>query len=718
MAGAPMAFAQTPPVEAVDTDVIIVTSTRRDVSIQGAPLAVTALSGDSLTELGARGFDDYLRLIPGVTLNNGSANNTNIAIRGLSTETSNSNLQPTTALYINDLPVVDPALPIGYADLPSFDIDRVEALRGPQGTLFGSGSLGGAIRVITKNPRYGVTEGALELRLNDAEEAEGGGGASFMYNLPTGETSALRAVIDLNRQGGIIDNPTRNLKNVDRVETQNARVAWGWKPSDKLEVVGTLLYLNSQPEDNTLANDNGAQPFLTSTTVNLPYQTNSLSAEYIDYKTVIGSLDVNWDIGFAKLFSTTSYSTKDLLRSRDFGEIDSPLSSFYINTPLPSEEIANIDSKSFSQEVRLSSKGDSDFSWIGGVFYIKRETEVSSIEGDPGYLGSPAANPGTQNIVEYVVDPESTESAIFGEVAYRLTEKWKLALSGRFYQNEITQVDKVLWNFGSLGPAGTRTTKDDGFIPRLLVEYSYSPTIMSYATFSQGYRVGGLNIPQPGLPSDFGPDTVDAYELGIKSRLFNKRLTLNTAIFRNNWKDIQVNEIIGNTAALTNGPQAYSQGLEVEARYKIQDGLTLGWSGAFTDAQADEDAPGVNANRGGIRKGDKLPGVADFTSNLQLRYSKTVSDAMSWYALADHTYFSGAYNGFNITDPFVKEIPDWDKLNLRVGVNYNNLELIVYIENLTNNDNVISVAYNGGFQRDSLARIRPRTMGLTLRSEF
>jgi iron complex outermembrane receptor protein len=697
-------------------DVVIVTATRRDSTIQRAPVAVTALSGSALAELGARGLEDYLRLVPGVTLNSGAGNNSNIAIRGLSTETSNANLQPTVALYINDLPTVDPQTPIGFSDLPSFDVNRVEVLRGPQGTLFGSGSLGGAIRVITNRPLYGANSSVIELRGATTDGGEGSGGVSAMGNFAIGDKAALRGVVDINRQGGIIDNPTRKLKDIDRIESQNARVAFGWKASNDLEIVATLLYLNSEPADNTLANDN--TPQVLTTTINKPYETNSLTAEFVDTKIWIASVDVNWDVGFADLFSTTAFSRKDINRSRDFSELDSPLSSAFTGTPLPSEELTEISSDTWSQELRLSSKGDGNFSWLAGLFYINRLGKNAIIEGAPGYIGSGFERPGTGNLVEFVFDSESSETAAFGELSYRFNDKWRVAVSGRAYSNKINQKDIIVWALLSLGPSGTRKTKDEGAIPRFLVEYRATDQIMAYGSFSQGYRVGGLNNPQPGLPEDFDADTVDAYELGLKSRFFNRRLTLNMAAYRNNWSDIQVNEVIGGLAALTNGPAAISQGLEIEARYKASENLSLAWSGTFTDATADEDAPNVNANRGGIRRGDRLPGVAKFLSSAQIRYAHEFGGDLSGYILLDHRYFSGAYNGFNRTDALVKEIPAWSQLNVRAGLQRGPYEVVAYIENATNEDSITNVAFNGGFQRDGVARVRPLTFGLTFRGEY
>jgi iron complex outermembrane recepter protein len=227
-----------------------------------------------------------------------------------------------------------------------------------------------------------------------------------------------------------------------------------------------------------------------------------------------------------------------------------------------------------------------------------------------------------------------------------------------------------------------------------------------------------LNIQQPGLPSDFGPDKVDAFEVGVKSRLLDRRLTLNVALFRNNWRDIQVNEVIGGLAALTNGPKAYSQGLEVEAQARPAAGLTLGWSFALTDAKADDDAPGVNANRGGISDGDRLPGVARFTSSAQVRYERELAADLNGYVQAEHRYFSGAYNGFDRANVLVKRIPEWNLVNLRAGVQYQQYEATVFVENLLDADNITNVSFNGGFQRDSIARVRPRSYGLTVRAGF
>jgi outer membrane receptor protein involved in Fe transport len=705
-------FAQNAPEQ---SDEIIVTATRRAEGIQDVPLSVSAVTGEKLEQQGARGYEDYLRTIPGVNFNSGPVNNSNFAIRGLSTETSNANLQPTVALYINDLPTIDPIFPLGFTDLPAFDIDRVEVLRGPQGTLFGSGSLGGAIRIITNQPKQGETEALLELRGATTKGGDKSGGVAAMVNVPLGESVAFRVAADLDHVGGVIDNVTRSVENADDIDTFSLRAALGWRPNDRFNAVASYILNNSRPQDNTLANDNS--PIFLDPVVLNPFETNSLTPEIQRNRLSIVSLDLSAEFGGFNATSITSYSWRDIFRSRDFGELDSPLSSAFVGVPLPSEEITTNDGRIFSQEVRLASTGDGRFSWLGGVFFVRRTNDALIVEGDPGYIGSGFERPGTGNIVEADFETASREAAVFGELAYRFTDELRLALSGRGFWNRTEQNDITTWAFGP-GIEGVRNFKSSGFTPRVVLDYQPTDDVLFYASYSEGYRVGGPNLPLPGLPASFDSDTVDAYEVGAKTTLLDGGLVLNAAFFRNDWKDIQVNEVIGGLAALNNGPNARSQGLELEAVARPNDSIEVSWGLAYTNAELREDAPNVNLNRGGLTAGDRLPGVPRFTSSESIRYSFDLGGSAQGFLLALHSYQGESFNGFNRADPLVKAAGPWHRVGLRAGVEIRNFELSAHVDNLLNSDAIQNVAFNGGFQRDGLARLRPRTFGLTLRARY
>jgi iron complex outermembrane recepter protein len=699
---------------ALEADIVI-TATRRAESLQNVPQSVSALGTERLEQLGAVGFEDFARLVPGLTFNASAAGNANFAMRGIATETSTANLQSTVALYINDLPTLEGFAPIGVVDLPLFDIARVEVLRGPQGTLFGSGSLGGAIRVITNPPRIGSTEGLAEGRIATTKGGDVSFGINGMVNVPIGERAAVRAVASFNQVGGVIDNVTLGIQNQDRVDSVSARIAGAFEATETLKLTASLLYDKSDPKGSTVGNDNS--PVIFDPVVLEPYQTNSLSNEYVRSESWIANLVVDWDLDFAELFSSTSYGGKSIDRLRDFGELDSPLAVDFTGTPVASPEIADGTVKTFAQEIRLASAGNDRFTWLAGFFYVNRDRDLLIYEGIPGFVGSGFERPDTQNIIDYSTNIKESETALFGELAYRVTDAFRIAVSGRYFWNSITQTYDFNWAFGPQ-PDDEQKSKDNGFTPRVVLEFKPSDAVLTYASYARGYRVGGPNIAIVGLPAFYGPDTIDAFELGVKSQFLDRRITLNVAAFYNKWKDIQVNEVIGGLAAITNGPRAYSKGIEIEASARPVDGLSIAASAAFTDARADSDAPGVNANRGGIAEGDRLPGSAKVTTSAVVRYETGLSDTVVGHVQLAHQYVGGSYNGFETSDPLVKYVNPRHKVDFRAGANFGSIELEAYVDNLFNSDRVTNILFNGGFQRDQLARIRPRTVGLLGRVRF
>lgn len=695
---------------------IVVTATRRTETIQDAPVSVTALDTRALESIGADGFDDFVRRVPGLAYNE-AGGRPHFVIRGLASENSNVNQQGTVTLYVNDLPQVDTYAPLGTTDLTLFDIERVEVLRGPQGTLFGSGSIGGAIRVITNKPKLDRFEGKVEMDASSVEDGGDGFGAKGMLNVPIGGKLALRVVGTHIERPGVVDQPLRGVEDADKVVSQGGRAALLFQATDDLAVTASVSYQDSKPEDTPMINATlplGAPP------TGDAYSSTGLVAEYVRDRTTISNVTVDWDLGFASLFSSTSYADKLALRVNDVSYLASAFSADFTGEPFPIAENSHFQTHAFSQELRLTSNGDGPLSWLVGAFYIDRNRKP--IQLDWLVPGAEVGNPGlTLGNTDYIILVDyhfkQQERALFGEVAYEFNDRWKLAVGGRAFENEDDRRYLINWAFGDGGNPHIRSS-ESGFTPRVVLSYEPVDSLHFYMSATEGYRVGGPNEQRPGRPLTYGPDSVWAYELGAKTSWFDNRLVVNTALFYNDWDDIQVSVLRLGTNSTENAGKAHTRGVELEVLAAPIERLQLSVALAYVDARSDTTNPGIDPARGGISDGDRLPGSPRFTSSEAVRYTWPAAIAGGdFYVDLAHRYIGEAQNGFNAGNPWVVQYGDWNQFDAKLGWARDRYELVLSVDNASNEDAVTNVIDTGGGTAD-IARLRPRTVGLTGRVSF
>ena len=627
---------------------IEVTATRRSGSLQEVPINISALTSDVMAQQDIEDLDDVARWVPGLTVTDqGGRSDSPVIVRGLNTNSSGpSSDGGTVATYFGEIPL--------FLNMRLIDVDRVEVLIGPQGTLYGAGTLGGAIRYIPKAVDLNFTSGEVFGDAYSVSESDSlGGEGGFIFNAPLidGEMGVRMSLnyfnnpgfLDYNyvvREGGVsLPDPDWNddaavSENLRRVEDANgedtltARIALRWVPNDWLD--GTLSYFYQKQEVegrsitqfDALAADNPLGDVIG------PYESAYRYEEPREKEDELLSLELKADLGFAELVSATGYSQFDAIGQRDQTDLLIRLDYSYEEFPAFSAYTEEVDErKILTQELRLVSQAEGPLSWIAGFYYNKTEYDGYSKEFTPGFdeyaidVWEVGGNYRPDSLEYYSVsNTETTESAFYGELSYEVNEKLNVTLGMRAYQYDIesaSAIDLPLYYsvFEGRGEDSieldysSAPADDSGTLFKFNASYQFDNNTMGYVTISEGFRIGGANgvgaCPSDiddiatqivcALPDEqnYEPDTTTNYELGLKSSYFKNRLQLNLALFNVDWDDAQVGgaTINGQQPITTNAEGANSRGAEISVRALATDNITLYATYSKTIAKLTADAP-------------------------------------------------------------------------------------------------------------------------------
>ena len=756
-----------------DSNIIIVTATKRDANLQDIPFSINAQTAEDIQKSGAVTLEDLSRNVAGLSVQNLGPGQSQVSVRGVSAGQvvrDQPGVKEQVGVYLDESVI---SLSLFTPDIDLYDLNRVETLRGPQGTLFGSGSVGGTIRYITNQPKIGVTEGSVEANLNLVDGDDIGGHLKGAVNIPMGDTAAIRAVGYYTRYGGFINavGPAGG-DDVNSGERYGGRLALTFEPSDNLSITPRVVYqkitadgFNRQDIYNLYGNQ------FTTTRPQVTYDEREqylLLREGFEDETLIADLNLNVGLGGAKLTSVTSYINRDILVSRDAsaltGSVSVDLGFPTAGVLLPSNLVDTTDLETWSQELRLASDNDSPFQWVLGAFYSKVDRVYTQTLPTPGYdavtdatLGAGtsaavangfAANSPYNAFLPYDIK----QFALFGEVSYDLSDAFTATAGGRYYDFKETRSFKSGGLFAN-GDNRTDSTKSSGFTPRFLLSYDLSDAVTVNAQASKGFRLGGVNDPL-NLPlcspadaalfggfQDYDDESLWNYELGVKSQ--GRGFTFNAAGFYNDIKNLQVTLDAGSCSSrvVFNVPKAHSMGVEFELGLSPTDGLDLNLSGSLIEAEFDSTLPGVLAATTGIREGNRLPSVPKFQLSASGSYEWPIGDAANMYVAASVQHvgtrftqpadqennprtfvhglpFGGAPAGSSTTVDL--QLPDYQLVNLSAGVDFDNgLSLIAYVNNLFDENALLSFdRERGGRARLGYTVGQPRTFGITARKTF
>lgn len=772
------AAAQTNPTEQYDE--IIVTATKRASTIKDVPFSINAQSAADIERTGAQNLEDISRNVAGLTIQNLGPGQSQVAIRGVSAGQivrDQPGVKEQVGVYLDESVI---SLSLFTPDLDLFDLNRVETLRGPQGTLFGSGSVGGTIRFITNQPNLDTTEGLVEVNANTLTDGGVGGHIKGAVNIPLADgKAAIRAVgyhteyagfIDALQEGGGID------EDVNTGNRTGGRVALLFEPSENISITPRVIYQEISTDGNNRQEvfNLFANPF-TTTRPAITFEERQqflLRDEAFDDETLIADLNIEVDLGDVDLNSITSFTDRSIVVSRDASALTGSV-SVDLGYPdaavlLPSNLVDATDVEQITQELRLSSNNESALQWLVGGFYSKTDRIYSQRLPTPGYaaatdatLGagtSAAVANGFTNLdspfnsdLPYTLD----QIAVFGEATYDISERLHLTAGGRYYDynEERTITTGGLFAAGDNGTVDT--TSSSGFTPRFLLSYDASDTVTLNAQVSKGFRLGGVNDPLNtalcntedlaifGGFQDYDDETLWNYEGGVK--VSKGGFNFNAAAFYSDISDLQVTLDAGSCSSRIsfNVPKAHTAGLEFELSAKTEGPWDFGFSGSFIESEFDSTVlDSTGSVLGGVAEGNRLASVPQYqlaasatynfdaglfgsnasyiTTSLQTlgnRFTQPGDQAAGAGIFSSGLPFGGA-TGAEITNIDLNLDP-YTIVNLNAGMDFENFELQFYINNLMDeNANLSFDRERGGRARLGFRTNNPRTFGATARYRF
>ncbi|AZS19669.1 MULTISPECIES: TonB-dependent receptor [unclassified Caulobacter] len=754
---------------------VIVTATKRDATIQDIPFSINAQTEKDIQRSGAVTLEDLSRNVAGLTIQNLGPGQSQVSVRGVSAGQvvrDQPGVKEQVGVYLDESVI---SLSLFTPDIDLFDLNRVETLRGPQGTLFGSGSVGGTIRYITNQPKLDVSEGTFEANANLVGGNAFGGHVKGAVNIPISDKIAMRAVGYLTQYGGFIDalkEGGKVDKNVNDGTRRGGRLSFYIEPNEQVNFTPRIVYqeiraggFNRQETFNLFANNN--------TTTRPKIQLGEreqyllLDESFAD-NTLLADMTANFKFNAATLTSVTSFISRDITVSRDAsaltGSVSVDLGFPAAAVLLPSNLRDTTDLEQFTQELRLASTGDGPLQWVIGGFYSKVDRVYNQRLPTPGYdvatdaklgAGTSAAVAngfGKDSPYNAYLPYDIKQKAVFGELTYT-TGKLTATAGGRYYDFSETRQFKSGGLFAN-GDNRTDKTSSDGFTPRFLLSYEASDTVTFNAQASKGFRLGGVNDPL-NLPlcsaqdkaifggyQSYDDETLWNYEGGVKSRF--GRVTLNAAAFYTDIKNLQTTLDAGSCSSrvVFNVPKAHTKGVEAELTARLANGLDIGLSGSLLEAEFDSTVKdGTGAVIGGIRDGNRLPSVPKFQVSFDVTYSKEVRPGVNGYLKASlqhvgnrftqasdqennpRSFVSGlAFGGATGTVPTVVnlQLPSYEIVNLSAGLEMpDGVDMTFYVNNLFDENALLSFdRERGGRARLGYAVGQPRTMGVTVRKSF
>ena len=682
----------TPPGVTADTgasqlEEIVVTATKRPERVRDISGSVSAYDQAALESLGAESFADYLTRTPGVVFNASVPGNSPAIIRGVATTTGIAQAQGTTGYFIDDVPMTDPFYSAGIPDIDTFDVDNITVLRGPQGTLFGSASMGGAINYQAARPDLANFDAHFRGNWDRNQDDKDGYGVHAMLNVPiASDVFAIRGVYDRRQIAGFVDNVGTGQKDSNQTTIEGGRVLATLTPA-----AGTRLNYLFLDQTESTVDAGSTQPSVG------PYAKNTLIPEPFDYRTTLNNLRLDQELGFATLTATATYHEKVFSSQQDYSGLAPSLAPVAFLEPGTS--------RGETYEVRLASATGHRFEYLVGVF------NDSTSEHIVDSLDAPAAAPlfGTSTILEAPVDIHGRESALFGEGTWHFTDQFKMTLGGRWFH---TKLDTITTEEGPLAGPTTTTeggSTETGFSPKASITWQPDRDTLVYALASKGFRFGGPNIardPTFAIPSQFDSDSLWNYELGARTNLLNGRLSLDGTLYWIDWSDIQVTETSpGGFIYTANAGRARNRGFEASAAYRVIPALSLQASVTYLDGVLRRE---FDSGQGLIPAGSQLPGASKWQISDSIVYAPAVSQLAPTFTLS-HRYISSA-PGELLPTPQMQG--NYNLFDVRAGVTMRRFGVSLYADNISNARGVSQAMT--GVRGPVEFLIQPRTIGITL----
>lgn len=713
-----------------ETTEIIVTATKREQSLQDVPTAVSVLGGDLLADFGATTLKDFARLDPGLQLTTNGVGDNSIILRGV-----RSTGAATVALYF------DEAVITGYnrenpvngraPDLGGYDIERIEVLKGPQGTLFGAGSMAGALRIIPRRPNFDGISGNL------TGSASNGPGTNALYelngyiNIPIiDDKVAARAVGWYSRGGGYIDSISSGMKNINDAEIRGARASILLQPTENFRVVVTGLHQAIDVD--------GAQRFkITDGEYRNSTRTREPHYEFAN----LASIVADYDLGFGSIIGTSSYFYRHV---REY--VDTTPTAAGLNIP-GNYSGSRLQNRSvWSNELRFASDFEGPFQLVTGIFYEKDKNFYETDTINTPLNALPACRvkaecdqSGLGGLIISARDVNNPISqwAIFGQADWEIVSGLTATVGARYYEAELSNLERTLQRLRR-NPADLTTVQTTPTIavnssdkqskPSYNFALAWEPSrdLTVYTRAASGFRIGGLNNASTAaqfgvtIPEGFNSDSLWNYEFGVKGSLFDGIISYDLAGYHIRWNGMQV-PAFSPTGAFTyivNAGKSVVNGVEGQLRFDFRQGLTATIGAAYTDSHLTEDQPVASANAANRGfDGDRTPFVPRWSAAAQIRYETALSANWTGYASVNANYRGSSSTNFNPRTSNFYTLPDYFMADLLFGAKTaDGLDISLFVNNVTQKAAIISVEVSAdGFR--AIAP-RPRTLGLRVSKNF
>ncbi len=710
-------------VQAAQDDMIaevIVTAQKRSEALIDVPLSISVVGGDVLERHNAVNFQDYLKLVPGLQLNQDTPGNGRLVMRGVNT----GSIAATVAVYVDETPfgsstgLVNGGVLAG--DFDAFDMQRIEVLRGPQGTLYGANSLAGVLKFATNPPTTDRLEARVRAGVESVEDGDMGYSGTGMINVPLSNDLAVRATGYYRELPGFIDSigtgGSDNAKDINDSESYGGRLSALYTPSDAFSLrLSAILQNLSNNASGTVESDPDTLDTLYGKLTQSQFVPES---ENIDYRVYNALLD--FDLGFATLTSSTSYNKLENEFNTDLTTQFSPVIEPFVGAN-EFQQLQTTKYDKVTQELRLASPSNDAFEWLVGAYYTKEEGDIlQHLEAViPGTFTPIAGQP---LLGDSSLHSEYEEIAGFASGTIHFGPRFDLTLGGRYSENDQDAKQDSVGLFAG-GPDGVSfpraSSTEDVFTYSVSPKFKVGDNASLYARVASGFRPGGPNVLPPGAPAGvpltYDSDSLTSYEVGFKRESANRAYSVDLSAFHIDWEDIQLFTQVNNFGVNVNGGRATSDGLEATFSARPTQALSLSLNAAYTDTELDDDTGPLV---GGF-KGDQLPFTPEFSLGANADYEWQVGAAATAYVGGSVRYLSdqtGAFDfDFRTTNGRQREIASYEIVDLRTGVMFGRYSIELYAKNVTDSDGRTSTGTLGNSPNGALGTgvIRPRSVGLT-----